>query len=69
MQVAKQFVRLYYSILNTHNGFLYQFYGKNSRVTVRETLNANETLTETAEDDTVELGTLQNTPESLSMKF
>lgn len=49
--VAKQFVRLYYSILNTHNGYLYQFYGKNSTVTVRETMKDKETLTETAEDE------------------
>lgn len=50
--VAKQFVRLYYGILNTHPEFLYQFYGKNSTVTVSETMEEGETLMETAEDET-----------------
>jgi len=49
-------VRLYYSILNTHNGYLYQFYGKNSSVTVRETTQ-EKAFAETAEDETVRLQT------------
>jgi len=49
--VAKQFVRLYYSILNMHHEHLYQFYGKSSTVVVSEMLEGGETMTETAEDE------------------
>lgn len=49
--VAKQFVRLYYSILNMHHEHLYQFYGKSSTVVVSEMLEGGETMTEAAEDE------------------
>lgn len=49
--VAKQFVRLYYSILNMHHEHLHQFYGKSSTVVVSEMLEGGETMTETAEDE------------------
>lgn len=49
--VSKQFVRLYYSILNMHHEHLYQFYGKSSTVVVSEMLEGGETMTETAEDE------------------
>lgn len=66
--VAKQFVRLYYSILNTHNGYLYQFYGKNSTVTVRETMREKETLTETAEEEQSVKTLLQSLYSDVSVK-
>eukprot|EP00210_Caulerpa_lentillifera_P008026 g7663.t1 len=50
--LAKQFVHLYYGVLNTHHEYLYQFYGKNSTVTVSETMDEGGTLVETAEDET-----------------
>eukprot|EP00210_Caulerpa_lentillifera_P007323 g6999.t1 len=49
--VSKQFVRLYYSILNTHHEHLHQFYGKSSTVVVSEMLDSGETMTETAEEE------------------
>eukprot|EP00210_Caulerpa_lentillifera_P006006 g5740.t1 len=51
--VSKQFVRLYYSILNTHHEHLHQFYGKGSTIVVSETLDSGETMTEAAEDEEV----------------
>eukprot|EP00210_Caulerpa_lentillifera_P005436 g5198.t1 len=50
--IAKQFVRLYYGVLNTHHEYLYQFYGKNSTVTISESMEGGETVVEAAEEET-----------------
>lgn len=52
-QVAKQFVRLYYSILNTHHEYLHQFYGPDSAIVVSEMLEGGTTMTESADTQEV----------------
>lgn len=47
--VAKQFVKLYYSILNTHHEYLHQFYGQESAIVVSEMLDGGKTMTESAD--------------------
>ena len=48
--MTKQFVRLYYGILNTHPEQLFQFYGENSTVIVSAFgTGAPATFTDTAE--------------------
>lgn len=53
MQVAKQFVRLYYSILNTHHEYLHQFYGQESAIVISEMLEGGKTMTESADTQEV----------------
>lgn len=49
--VAKQFVRLYYNILNTHHEYLHQFYGAESTIVVSEMMVGGKTMTETADTE------------------